>query len=807
MITKVVNVDLHQPIYEKLTAKQGDIASRFILFHLLDGDAPFDLTGKSVRVYARKPDKTEIFNNLIINDETKGYCTLELTSQCLSEAGIVKMELYISESGKVLTSIPFDLKVISCINSADSIISTNEFSALEAALGSLQDYNNLKGEVIQARKAYANIGARLNDFDSQLDNKADEVDLKILENRMDNFTSLPEQSVTSVGDAELIGGRVGFLGESYNNIGDSIRQQSNLIATNGLLNYKTVDLSNVINGYISSGGSLYFDSAYRTDVINLEKDETILIYANGYLTNVSIISMKKDNAYTPLVVCPDSNFRWYQYTANENMSIILSFMDKDECRAVIIKKTDTLEKNKMDKLLFDVETKTIGFIDDCYITNDGSKSLNTSSGHVMSDPIHLNKGDVIYVKCDGVIDIVSIISKVDVDNYIPIIIANGSGEYKHEAIEDMEVVISAHKSWDKTYTVFNKFNAKQNNELNEKFNDITSNLLDVKRKVVNTYTNDCYITNDGLKCVDTNSYHIMSEEITLNKGDIIYVECDVVIDVVSIISRVNNNGYTPLVIADETKKYRYEATEDMKVVISAYRSWDKTYTVFSKSYAINGIINDFTPSFSMFEKFGVIGDSYSSGEVAINGYIDYYNLSWGQILARMSGNKCINFSSGGLSTRTWLTHEKGLQLLKSSEPQQLYICALGINDGYHLGESYLGTIADIQTKADTFYGNYAKIIEAVKTKAPNAKIIILTIAGYGTTTSKFNKAITDISIHYNIPCIVQNDDAFFNSTFYTNYMANGHPVAIVYSAMAKTFRRLVEKCMFDNFIYFRDYIG
>ena len=130
MITKVVNVNLHQPIYERLTAKQGDIASRFILFHLLDGDTPFDLTGKSVRVYARKPDKTEIFNDLIINDETKGYCTLELTSQCLAVAGIVKMELYISESGKVLTSIPFDLEVISCINTGtlDNLLPTNGIS-------------------------------------------------------------------------------------------------------------------------------------------------------------------------------------------------------------------------------------------------------------------------------------------------------------------------------------------------------------------------------------------------------------------------------------------------------------------------------------------------------------------------------------------------------------------------------------------------------------------------------------------------------------------------------------------------------
>ena len=177
MITKVVNVDLHQPIYEKLTAKQGDIASRFILFHLLDGDTPFDLTGKSVRVYARKPDKTEIFNDLIINNETKGYCTLELTSQCLASAGVVKMELYISESGKILTSIPFDLEVISCINNANFIVSTNEFSALNEALASVQGFDNLKKEIVEARKTHGTVGNRLNNVDLRLDINAQQIQL------------------------------------------------------------------------------------------------------------------------------------------------------------------------------------------------------------------------------------------------------------------------------------------------------------------------------------------------------------------------------------------------------------------------------------------------------------------------------------------------------------------------------------------------------------------------------------------------------------------------------------------------------
>ena len=183
MITKVINVNLHQPIYERLTAKQGDIASRYLLFHLLDGDKPFDLSNRTVRVYAIKPDKTEIFNDLTINDASKGYCTLELTSQCLASAGVVKMELYISESGKVLTSIPFELEVIACINTANGVASTNEFSALEAALGSLQDYNNLRREIVQARKGYGTVGRRLDNFDSQLeqiDNNINDVKTEVI---------------------------------------------------------------------------------------------------------------------------------------------------------------------------------------------------------------------------------------------------------------------------------------------------------------------------------------------------------------------------------------------------------------------------------------------------------------------------------------------------------------------------------------------------------------------------------------------------------------------------------------------------
>ena len=247
MITKVVNVDLHLPIYERLTAKQGDNASRFISFHLLDGDIPFDLTGKSVRVYARKPDKTEIFNDLIINDETKGYCTLELTRQCLASAGVVKMELYISESGKMLTSIPFELEVIARINTAKGIVSTNEFSALEIALGSLQDYTNLRNEIFDARGNEKNLKTRLDNIENDYALKS-EIGAPTDE-QIDNWLTSHPEATTTVRD--------------------------NSISWNKLTNELKVNLNNLVKSTVfNSDGSIkevFIDNYYKLTTMNSNK--------------------------------------------------------------------------------------------------------------------------------------------------------------------------------------------------------------------------------------------------------------------------------------------------------------------------------------------------------------------------------------------------------------------------------------------------------------------------------------------------------------------------------------------------------
>ena len=175
MNTKIVKLDINRNLYDTLTAKQGDTQSRFLLFQLLDGAIPFSLENRSVRVYAIKPDGTEVFNDLIITDAAKGYCVLELTTQMLASPGTVKLELMVIEGDKKLTSNIFYMDVKESINSEKAIVSTNEFGTLLTALASLNEYDNYKNEIAEARDGEKNLLTKVKKLDEQLDNIVREV--------------------------------------------------------------------------------------------------------------------------------------------------------------------------------------------------------------------------------------------------------------------------------------------------------------------------------------------------------------------------------------------------------------------------------------------------------------------------------------------------------------------------------------------------------------------------------------------------------------------------------------------------------
>lgn len=215
----------------------------------------------------------------------------------------------------------------------------------------------------------------------------------------------------------------------------------------------------------------------------------------------------------------------------------------------------------------------------------------------------------------------------------------------------------------------------------------------------------------------------------------------------------------------------------------------------------NNPIDGLTYDMGLFSTFAVIGDSFASGNIGS----DNTKMRWGQILANRFGIGYLHLSKGGLSTRTWLTDANGLAKMQSSAAQDLYIFALGINDSKI--SNYIGAITDITNYndpsqyPDTFYGNYGKIIEAVRTKAPGARLIMTTVAP---NIANINTAIRAIAQYYQIPLIDIVNDVFFSDTSYWKAsFYGGHPSALGYSSMAKRYAFLISKCITTNKEYFR----
>lgn len=309
MNTKIIKLDLNRRLYDKIIAKQGDTKSRFLLFQLLDGSIPFYLTNRSVRAYMVKPDGKEIFNDLIINNYSLGYCTLELTNQVLAVPGTVKIELMVTEEDRKLTSSVFELEVIKSINSEKSIVSTNEFTALLNGLSSLSEYDNYKNEIVAARDGEVNLLTKVKKIDEQLDTNANKID-EINNLKMDKNTT--NISVTQINK------NLGKFDQTY--MTDEFLQQiagesslNQIPADNSLTTQKFVDdavtfdkrSKNGIKVYWLNQTPLNFNTVDGTlenkgDVLGSIKIGSSSLEGNNYVTFVNTnfpLTLKNDFGY------------------------------------------------------------------------------------------------------------------------------------------------------------------------------------------------------------------------------------------------------------------------------------------------------------------------------------------------------------------------------------------------------------------------------------------------------------------------------------------------------------------------------
>lgn len=242
----------------------------------------------------------------------------------------------------------------------------------------------------------------------------------------------------------------------------------------------------------------------------------------------------------------------------------------------------------------------------------------------------------------------------------------------------------------------------------------------------------------------------------------------------SIITSGSSGNGSPLAISETDKTdYYYTAMGNMQIRVCCMNSFaDSFYVEIVSSDIIETILEELHPNkynIATFKRYGVCGDSLASGESAHNeggtvGYVDLYDFSWVQFIARKTGNEAINFSKGGLNTSTWLTNSFGLTKLQNPDNKcDCYFIGLGVND-LSLGSEYLGSISDVNTSdptqsLDSFYGNYAKIIGYIRQVQPKAIIFCITIPNPNdeTLVASFNTAIQTVCSTLNC-CLIELTD-------------------------------------------------
>ena len=182
---------------------------------------------------------------------------------------------------------------------------------------------------------------------------------------------------------------------------------------------------------------------------------------------------------------------------------------------------------------------------------------------------------------------------------------------------------------------------------------------------------------------------------------------------------------------------------------------------------------------SCFLHVGVIGDSLASGACSANeggttDWLDMYDFSWGQYLARATGNTYYNFSRGGLTTKSWNSSTYASTCFDGNHKCEAYIIGLGVND--QVASMSIGTSADINMSdytqnADSFYGNYGKIIQRIKEHQPKAKVFVITMPDTTKTaeTEGYNPVIRDMATLFDDVYVI---DLY---TYGTNIISKGFP--------------------------------
>lgn len=199
---------------------------------------------------------------------------------------------------------------------------------------------------------------------------------------------------------------------------------------------------------------------------------------------------------------------------------------------------------------------------------------------------------------------------------------------------------------------------------------------------------------------------------------------------------------------------------------------------------------------SIFRKVVCCGDSLTAGYINIGQGVSATNedYAWPHYMSLLTGNEYINCGSSGANVFTWQERAECLAKARATGKVQAYIIGLGVNDSTN--ESALvpiGTVADIGTNNQTYYGGMSKLIRELNAISPKAKIFVQTMPGTTSAFLPYNQAVRDICEAYKTTYPVHCLDLYaYLSLYRTESILNdsigGHRTAIGYQQFAENLR-------------------
>lgn len=673
-----------------------------------------------------------------------------------------------------------------------------------------------------------------------------------------------------------------------------VNEQTNNLSSNNIIQ----DKYRTINGTLATLSSYFYSNP-----ILLHKGDSITASITDGVTNtVAVLSVVDINNNWISLIQRGATPLEVSYTATDDIYISISALisqlqsfninriatitrmqiNIDDNTAKIEQNTSNVSVNtksiqKIEKSLESVsyQLDTDDRIAGKYRVITGN--LTSSNAYFYTNPIKLHKGDKIIITDANIVTAVSIISEVDSNNnFISVIYAGQGAVASHTFIapRDMFIGLSALESQAGTITietcgVFQRFTANE-----EDIKDLQEVLTNTTRGLDTTdVVTGKYRTISG--SLATMSAYFYSNPILLHKGDKIVTTSEITLTPsVSLISKVDaENNFDSVLKAGSgsAEIIDYTMAEDTYISISALDNQRSLLVIYqngieSQIVSLVADVANVSPAAdtklpaitdnplssirrdagygSIIRKWGIIGDSLSSGEMQCYDntstsssdykFLDMYQYSWGQVFARLIGADVYNFSNGGQTTWGWLkgqgfVHDNSYiggigggdwNLAKQDAyKKDAYIIALGVNDRLKIanGEYVLGTtsqivsydgtnsdIDDTSVNPKSFVRYYAGIIQRVKSIQPKAKIFCVT--PLGSNYAEIAQAIRDIVEYYSSDGIYLIDLFNYIPRGYNvnGYMLNGHLSSMGYAYTAYMMNTYIDWIIRNNGSAFRD---